>query len=132
MDRPMLVLPTPGGPTRHRILPWGGKGGMEGGWTGRAAWEGQRGKGSVGRAAWEGAGVSRGFGGQTPQTQPPERRRAAGTHQHAHLGAAAQLAHRDELQDAVLHVVQPVVVLVQHLRGVGNKQACDVECYEPK
>ena len=40
------------------------------------------------------------------------------------MGAAAQLANRDELQDAVLHVLQPVVVLVQHLPATLVCLAC--------
>ena len=40
------------------------------------------------------------------------------------LGAAAQAADRDELQDALLHVFQPVVVLVEHLRVWQPNQSC--------
>ena len=46
-------------------------------------------------------------------TRPPSPRLT-----HTHLRAAAQLAHSNELQDAVLHILQPVVVLIQHLRRV--------------
>ena len=38
------------------------------------------------------------------------------------MGAAAQLAHSNELQDAVLHILQPVVVLIQHLPATAPYQ----------
>mgnify|MGYP001806948178 CR=1 FL=1 len=51
------------------------------------------------------------------------------------LGAAAQVRHRDELQDAVLDVLQPVVVVVQDLQGgvqrgvarMGTEKCCEVD-----
>ena len=60
------------------------------------------------RRAWQGADL----GAAPPSPSQAHGRRAW---QGADLGAAPQAADGDELEDAVLDVLQPVVVLVQDL-----------------
>ena len=52
------------------------------------------------------------------------RTRRADQAQDLALRGPAQAPHGDELQDAVLHVCQPVVVLVQHLRAHPGQACC--------
>lgn len=121
MERPIEVLPTPGGPTRQRILPCQGGAGISvasvlcsaqlGGrdWcklamSGCAAWPLPNGKLHAVATALHSNGTAAA---------------ARVVRQPACLSCASQLAHGNELQDTVLHIFQPIVVLVQDLWG-GN------------
>ena len=81
IDWPMLVLPTPGGPTKHRILPC-------------------RQRVEAGVSKTDTTAVCRG----------------------THLNRALEVADSDELEDALLDVLEPKVVLVQHGDGVAQVQ----------
>lgn len=116
MLRPTEVLPTPGGPTRHRILPWTGG-------------EGERGEESMACHAmvflFE---QSNAVHFSSPKMVPVQTRRHPSRtplktkQSKANLGGAPQLADGDKLQDQLLHVLQAVVILIQHL-GAGVETA---------